>query len=97
MHVQVGDASSASSPISFGGFGAMLRHLERLTDGIDQALMQDRLSRQSLALLQVLCYWDWFLLSLLCPHLPFRGNAYPFYCALFVCEASAAGRESSMA
>ena len=31
----------------------MLRHLQRLTDGLDQALKQDRLSRNALKLLQV--------------------------------------------
>ncbi|KAK9789952.1 hypothetical protein WJX73_001292 [Symbiochloris irregularis] len=50
--LQVGDASSSSSPISFGGFGTMLRHLPRLTDGISSALQQDRLSRKHLMFLQ---------------------------------------------
>ena len=35
---QVGDASAVQSPISFGGFCAMLRHLPRYTRGIDLAL-----------------------------------------------------------
>ncbi len=51
--VKVGDASASQSPLSFGGFGSMLRHLQRLTDGLDQALKQDRLSRSALKLLQV--------------------------------------------
>ena len=31
----------------------MLRHLRRLTDGLDQALRQDKLARSNLKLLQV--------------------------------------------
>lgn len=48
----IGDSSGSQSPLSFGGFGAMLRHLPRLTSGIDQALQQDQLQFQSLSLLQ---------------------------------------------
>ena len=44
----VGDSSGNQSPLSFGGFGAMVRHLPRLTQGIDEALRQDRLSAQDL-------------------------------------------------
>jgi lycopene cyclase CruP len=40
----VGDSSGSQSPLSFGGFGAMIRHLERITNGIDQALTADCLS-----------------------------------------------------
>ena len=36
--VQIGDASASQSPLSFGGFGNMLRHLPRLIEGTDQAL-----------------------------------------------------------
>jgi lycopene cyclase CruP len=50
--VHVGDSSGNQSPLSFGGFGAMIRHLERLTKGIDAALTIDRLDRQALGLLQ---------------------------------------------
>ncbi|EIE26315.1 hypothetical protein COCSUDRAFT_11899 [Coccomyxa subellipsoidea C-169] len=50
--LQVGDASSSQSPLSFGGFGSMLRHLRRLTEGLDAALQQDRLSRKALILIQ---------------------------------------------
>jgi lycopene cyclase CruP len=32
----VGDSSGSQSPLSFGGFGAMIRHLERLVTGIDE-------------------------------------------------------------
>jgi lycopene cyclase CruP len=48
----IGDSSSIQSPVSFGGFGAMIRHLQRLTFGIHEALSCDRLSVQALALLQ---------------------------------------------
>jgi lycopene cyclase CruP len=48
----VGDSSGNQSPLSFGGFGAMVRHLQRLTFGIDEALKSEQLSAQSLALLQ---------------------------------------------
>lgn len=48
----VGDSSGGQSPVSFGGFGAMIRHLQRLTFGIDEALKVSNLSRKDLALLQ---------------------------------------------
>lgn len=48
----VGDSSGAQSPLSFGGFGAMVRHLPRLAVGIDEALRTDALDRAALALLQ---------------------------------------------
>jgi lycopene cyclase CruP len=48
----VGDSAGGQSPVSFGGFGAMVRHLKRLTQGIDEALTVDRLSDRNLALLQ---------------------------------------------
>ncbi|MEM9265054.1 MAG: FAD-binding oxidoreductase [Cyanobacteria bacterium P01_F01_bin.13] len=48
----VGDASGHQSPLSFGGFGAMIRHLGRLTEGIDDALRQDLLSASDLGWLQ---------------------------------------------
>ncbi|MFB2935489.1 FAD-dependent oxidoreductase [Aerosakkonemataceae cyanobacterium BLCC-F154] len=47
-----GDSSGAQSPLSFGGFGAMVRHLQRLTNGIHQALECDRLTQNDLSLLQ---------------------------------------------
>ena len=31
LRAQVGDASACQSPLSFGGFGSMVRHLPRLT------------------------------------------------------------------
>ncbi len=48
----VGDSAGGQSPVSFGGFGAMVRHLKRLSDGIDEALTVDNLSSQDLSLLQ---------------------------------------------
>eukprot|EP00898_Chlorokybus_atmophyticus_P001090 jgi/Chlat1/1982/Chrsp158S00127 len=36
--IQAGDASGIQSPLSFGGFGALARHLSRLTNGISDAL-----------------------------------------------------------
>ncbi|MEH2435893.1 MAG: FAD-dependent oxidoreductase [Nostoc sp.] len=47
-----GDSSGSQSPLSFGGFGAMVRHLKRLTYGIYDALETEQLSAKALALLQ---------------------------------------------
>ena len=46
--LSVGDASAVQSPISFGGFCAMLRHLPRYTRGLDLALASDRLGKHDL-------------------------------------------------
>jgi lycopene cyclase CruP len=48
----VGDSSGSQSPLSFGGFGAMIRHLPRLMHGLDEALAYDCLSQTALARLQ---------------------------------------------
>jgi len=48
----VGDSSGNQSPLSFGGFGAMIRNLKRLTLGVDEALQTNKLSAASLSLLQ---------------------------------------------
>ncbi|MCU0570230.1 MAG: FAD-binding oxidoreductase [Oculatellaceae cyanobacterium Prado106] len=48
----IGDSSGSQSPLSFGGFGSMMRHLQRLTDGIHEALEQDLLYRTAIAPLQ---------------------------------------------
>ena len=55
MHgwLQIGDASGSHSPLSFGGFGSMLRHLRRLHQGIHAALQQDALDVGTLKGLQV--------------------------------------------
>ncbi len=44
----VGDSSGQQSPLSFGGFGAMLRHLPRLQVGVSEALKTDQLTDLSL-------------------------------------------------
>ncbi|MFN6068645.1 MAG: FAD-binding oxidoreductase [Pseudanabaena sp.] len=50
--LQVGDSSGMQSPLSFGGFGSMVRHLSRLTDGLNAALHGDWLSQADLRSLQ---------------------------------------------
>ncbi|KAL4539049.1 hypothetical protein Ndes2526B_g02686 [Nannochloris sp. 'desiccata'] len=50
--LQVGDAAATQSPLSFGGFGAMVRHLPRLTRGVDQALTENKLTKGYLSWLQ---------------------------------------------
>jgi len=60
--ISVGDASAVQSPISFGGFCAMLRHLPRYTRGLDLALRQHRLRKDDLA-------W-------ISPYLPNLGTAW---------------------
>jgi lycopene cyclase CruP len=50
--LQIGDASAAQSPLSFGGFGSMLRHLPRLAEGLDDALRGDKLAQRDLSWLQ---------------------------------------------
>lgn len=48
----IGDSSGNQSPLSFGGFGAMIRHLRRLTQGITEALTIESLAASELAKLQ---------------------------------------------
>jgi lycopene cyclase CruP len=48
----VGDSSGSQSPLSFGGFGAMIRHLPRLLGGLDEALARDCLGAKALGALQ---------------------------------------------
>ncbi|MGA0198104.1 MAG: FAD-dependent oxidoreductase [Prochlorotrichaceae cyanobacterium] len=45
---QVGDSSGLQSPLSFGGFGALLRHLSRLSQTLHSALKGDYLDRAAL-------------------------------------------------
>jgi hypothetical protein len=45
----VGDASGIQSPLSFGGFGALTRHLDRITGAISDALEHSLLSKEDLA------------------------------------------------
>ncbi|KAL3906112.1 MAG: hypothetical protein SGPRY_010671 [Prymnesium sp.] len=60
--LSIGDASAVQSPISFGGFCAMLRHLPRLRRGLDLALRSDSLRSSDLACLA--------------PYLPNLGTAW---------------------
>ena len=48
----IGDSNGGQSPVSFGGFGAMVRHLKRLTFSIYEALQTDSLTQKDLALIQ---------------------------------------------
>lgn len=44
----VGDASGIQSPLSFGGFGALTRHLGRITGAVSEALDKDCLQKEDL-------------------------------------------------
>jgi len=46
--IPVGDASGIQSPLSFGGFGALTRHLGRISTAIDEALEADLLHKDYL-------------------------------------------------
>jgi lycopene cyclase CruP len=48
----IGDSSGSQSPLSFGGFGSLIRHLRRLDAGIHEALSADTLGADALSLLQ---------------------------------------------
>ncbi|GMH73895.1 hypothetical protein TrLO_g7980 [Triparma laevis f. longispina] len=49
--VSVGDASGVQSPLSFGGFGAMLRHLNRYSDSLTEAISENVTSKNDLNLM----------------------------------------------
>ncbi|XP_044465960.1 uncharacterized protein LOC123196131 isoform X2 [Mangifera indica] len=49
--IQFGDASGIQSPVSFGGFGSLTRHLGRLSTGIYEAIIGDFVDSYSLSLL----------------------------------------------
>ncbi|KAI4331037.1 hypothetical protein MLD38_029266 [Melastoma candidum] len=49
--LQFGDASGIQSPVSFGGFGSLTRHLGRLSDGIYEAVTGKFLDSNNLSLL----------------------------------------------
>ncbi|OAY35092.1 uncharacterized protein LOC110628563 isoform X1 [Manihot esculenta] len=49
--LQFGDASGIQSPVSFGGFGSLTRHIRRLSTGIYDAIDGDFLDADSLSLL----------------------------------------------
>eukprot|EP00899_Mesostigma_viride_P027534 jgi/Mesvir1/7966/Mv11876-RA.2 len=46
--LQIGDASGIQSPLSFGGFGSLTRHLARILAAVSDALEGDLLSRDHL-------------------------------------------------
>ncbi len=48
----IGDAAGLQSPLSFGGFGALLRHLPRWDAGLDLILQTDHCDRATLAQIQ---------------------------------------------
>lgn len=47
----IGDASGIQSPLSFGGFAGLSRHLPRLSDAFTEALESDCLSKEDLGLI----------------------------------------------
>ena len=49
--MQIGDAGGLQSPLSFGGFGAITRHLGRLTRAVHGALEADAVRAEQLALI----------------------------------------------
>eukprot|EP00884_Botryococcus_braunii_P016459 jgi/Botrbrau1/3497/Bobra.341_2s0027.1 len=85
--LQVGDASAGHSPLSFGGFGSLLRQLPRLVEGISAALVQDKLTRPALAALQP------YQPSLSCAWLFQRSMSLPMGC----CGSRGAARDRSLA
>ena len=44
----MGDASGIQSPLSFGGFGALTRHLDRISGALMDALEDDLLHKDDL-------------------------------------------------
>jgi hypothetical protein len=49
--MQIGDAGGLQSPLSFGGFGAITRHISRLTGAVEGALEADALGKGQLAMI----------------------------------------------
>lgn len=47
--LQVGDASGIQSPLSFGGFGSLTRHIERIKNAVSEAIDNDFLEADDLA------------------------------------------------
>lgn len=66
--LQFGDASGIQSPVSFGGFGSLTRHLERLSTGIYEAITGN--------------FLDSYNLSLLNPYMPNLSAAWLFQRAM---------------
>ncbi|NTW51863.1 MAG: hypothetical protein HGB22_04680 [Chlorobiaceae bacterium] len=46
--VMIGDSASLSSPLTFCGFGSMVRNLGRVTAGLERAIQENRLGRKDL-------------------------------------------------
>ncbi|WVZ92917.1 hypothetical protein U9M48_038947 [Paspalum notatum var. saurae] len=68
--LQVGDASGVQSPVSFGGFGSLTRHLGRLSNGICEAIQGGFLDSHSLQLLN--------------PYMPNLSSSWLFQLAMSV-------------
>ncbi|KAM7276282.1 hypothetical protein ACFE04_018148 [Oxalis oulophora] len=66
--LQFGDASGIQSPVSFGGFGSLTRHLGRLSAGIYEAINED--------------FIDSYSLSLLNPYMPNLSSSWLFQRAM---------------
>lgn len=66
--LQFGDASGIQSPVSFGGFGSLTRHLNRLSNGIYEAMSDNLL--------------DSYNLSLLNPYMPNLSSSWLFQRAM---------------
>uniref|UniRef100_A0A7N0TBK4 Lycopene beta-cyclase n=1 Tax=Kalanchoe fedtschenkoi TaxID=63787 RepID=A0A7N0TBK4_KALFE len=66
--LQFGDASGIQSPVSFGGFGSLTRHLKRLSSGIHEAVSENLL--------------DSYSLSMLNPYMPNLSSAWLFQRAM---------------
>lgn len=47
----IGDASGIQSPLSFGGFGAITRHLSRISGALSEALDHDLLHKNDLGMI----------------------------------------------
>jgi len=47
----VGEAAGMQSPLSFGGLGTVTRHLDRITNALDEALQDDLLTKEDLGLI----------------------------------------------
>jgi flavin-dependent dehydrogenase len=58
--LQVGDASGIQSPLSFGGFGSLTRHLGRIKNGVKEAIDNDLLNAEDLA-----CNYNHFIFNII--------------------------------
>ena len=74
--MQIGDSSGMLSPLSFGGFGALVRHLVRLTTGLNTCLKNDFLDKP------VVEYWVNHIAKVIKQYYPiiqFKQNKYSFH------------------